>query len=136
MGFADLFANKIAGHAKALDVGANSKFNKFVLQKVISISKYIPVVPILLDIKRYEGLRDGNVTTAKKYQIDNSQIGYKVIRALLDSNNIHHKPILIDIKHMDIKTRMDYYAMLDTIPAYKNIPIICSHAQPVAKKKN
>ncbi len=135
MGICHLFANKLAGHAKALDVGANTKFNKFVLQKIISISNFIPVLPKLLDIKTYEGLRDGNVTTAKKYTIDTSQIGYKTIRALLDSNNIHNKPILIDIKHMDIKTRMDYYAILDSVPSYKNIPIICSHAAASGKNQ-
>lgn len=136
MGVCHLFANKIAGHAKALDIGANSKFNSLILQKFISISKWIPGVNKLLDAKYYEGLRDGNVNLIKKnYKIDNSKIGYKVLRALLDTNNVHKKPILIDIKHMDIQSRLDYYAMLDSVPAYKHIPIICSHGAASGKNE-
>jgi len=35
--------------------------------------------------------------------------------------------VLIDIKHMSVSSRMDYYEMLDTEFAGEDIPIICSH---------
>jgi microsomal dipeptidase-like Zn-dependent dipeptidase len=53
--------------------------------------------------------------------------GKMVIKALLRDDN--GPRILIDIKHMSIASRKEYYAMLKTEPLFKNkkVPIICSH---------
>ena len=52
-------------------------------------------------------------------------LGKKVVHELLSINN--GKRILIDIKHMSVASRSDYYKIIDSTPAYKNIPIIVSH---------
>lgn len=52
--------------------------------------------------------------------------GKLVIRSLLDTSETG-KRILVDVKHMNLATRQDYYAMLALEYAGENIPIICSH---------
>lgn len=53
-----------------------------------------------------------------------SPLGKNVLRALLSSNN--GKSIYIDVKHMSLKSRLEYYNILKQ--EYKNnIPIIVSH---------
>ena len=52
-------------------------------------------------------------------------LGRKVIKELLDTNN--GKRILIDVKHMSVTSRKEYYEMLDTDLAFKNVPILVSH---------
>jgi len=52
-------------------------------------------------------------------------LGRKVVDMLLDKSN--GKRILIDIKHMSIASRKDYYEMIDINAAYKNIPVLVSH---------
>jgi len=53
-----------------------------------------------------------------------SDIGYRSIRRLLSNNNEHR--ILIDIKHMSLKSRWQYYDLLKN--EYADVPIIASHA--------
>ena len=61
-----------------------------------------------------------------------TEIGKKVINKLLAADGKHGKPIYIDVRHMDVKARSQYYAMRDSIlkadPKRKNIPIIMSHS--------
>jgi len=52
-------------------------------------------------------------------------LGRKIVDQLLDMEN--GKRILIDIKHMSITSRKEYYDILDTNVNYKNTPIIISH---------
>ena len=52
-------------------------------------------------------------------------LGKKVAHELLSTAN--GKRILIDIKHMSVASRKEYYEILDTNPDYKDIPIIVSH---------
>ncbi len=56
-----------------------------------------------------------------------TDLGRDVVHELLSDDN--GKPILIDIKHMSVKGRKDYYAMLDKYKREKGrkIPVICSH---------
>ncbi len=56
---------------------------------------------------------------------DITNLGFKVIRKLLDNNN--DKRILIDIKHMSTASRKSYYKLLELEHANDNIPIIVSH---------
>lgn len=53
-------------------------------------------------------------------------MGIKIVHALLSTEN--GKRILIDVKHMSVASRTEYYALLDQNADYKNIPIIASHA--------
>ena len=52
-------------------------------------------------------------------------LGEKIVHELLSTNN--GKRILIDLKHMSVASRKDYYSIIDTTPAYKHIPHIISH---------
>ncbi len=52
-------------------------------------------------------------------------LGKKVVKALLSKKN--GKRILIDLKHMSVASRKDFYKMIDSTASYKNIPIIVSH---------
>lgn len=54
-----------------------------------------------------------------------SDFGKEIIRLLLSKTE--GRRILIDIKHMSIKARQDYYYMLDTEYNKDNIPIVMSH---------
>lgn len=52
-------------------------------------------------------------------------LGKKVVKELLSSKN--GKRVLIDLKHMSVASRKDFYKLIDSKPAYKNIPMIVSH---------
>ena len=52
-------------------------------------------------------------------------LGEKIVHELLSTQN--GKRILIDLKHMSVASRNDYYKIIDNTPSYKNIPIIVSH---------
>lgn len=68
------------------------------------------------------------------YESDNS-FGLKVINQLLDTTKTHF-PIYIDVKHMDIMARLDYYLLRDSLEkklGFK-IPIIYSHGGVSGKK--
>jgi microsomal dipeptidase-like Zn-dependent dipeptidase len=56
-----------------------------------------------------------------------SATGKLVIRNLLRNDN--GPRVLVDIKHMSIASRREFYQLLDTDPLFKNkkIPILCSH---------
>lgn len=54
-----------------------------------------------------------------------TKLGEEVVHSLLDDSN--GKRILIDIKHMSVESRKDYYALLKSDPKYKDVPIIVSH---------
>ncbi len=52
-------------------------------------------------------------------------LGIKVVKELLSKKN--GKRILIDLKHMSVASRADFYRLIDSTSAYKNLPIIVSH---------
>lgn len=54
-----------------------------------------------------------------------TSLGHKVIDALLDKNN--GKRIHLDIKHMNVKSRNEYYKLLSNKYKNEDIPIISSH---------
>lgn len=72
-------------------------------------------------------------TALVKKKVDQSEglnsgftsLGKQVVHQLLDRGN--GKRILIDIKHMSVTSRKDYYTLLDNNPDYAQIPIIISH---------
>ncbi len=65
------------------------------------------------------------VDQAEGLNLGFTAMGVKIVHELLDDSN--GKRILIDVKHMSITSRKEYYKILDDTPAYKNIPIIVSH---------
>lgn len=74
--------------------------------------------------------RSINIGAIKKNQnrglnTDITELGFKVIRQLLDNTNVNR--ILIDVKHMSTSSRLSYYKLLETEYAQENIPIIVSH---------
>lgn len=74
--------------------------------------------------------RDNEVNSIcwDKDHIMRVDIGRPIFASLLDANNKHHKRIYIDVKHMDIQSRIDYYKLLEEYKAKGiNIPIIASH---------
>lgn len=54
-----------------------------------------------------------------------TELGKKVVNELLSAKN--GKRILIDLKHMSIASRKDFYKIIDNTTAYKNMPIVVSH---------
>jgi microsomal dipeptidase-like Zn-dependent dipeptidase len=70
--------------------------------------------------------RVGRCSCSEPY--DKSTLGSRVIGQLLDSSNGKHR-ILIDIKHMDLKARVEYYKYVRDLWQHKGIrvPIIASH---------
>ncbi len=54
-----------------------------------------------------------------------TELGKKVVKELLSKSN--GKRVLIDLKHMSVNSRKDFYCLIDNTAAYKNIPIVVSH---------
>jgi len=74
-----------------------------------------------------------SLTSLSKISADQSEgldtgftnLGKKVLKKLLDKSN--GKRILIDIKHMSVQSRNEYYELLKKDYANENIPLIVSH---------
>lgn len=54
-----------------------------------------------------------------------NELGWKVLRKLLD--NSEGKRVLIDLKHLSVKARQEYYSFLENEYAHEIIPLIVSH---------
>jgi microsomal dipeptidase-like Zn-dependent dipeptidase len=54
-----------------------------------------------------------------------TDLGWKVLRKLLDNSNGHR--VLIDLKHMSVKAREEYYLFLENEHPGENIPLLVSH---------
>ncbi len=87
------------------------------------------------------GQRSMTVTppyTADQYETD---LGYQVICRLLDAAHDYKLPIYIDVKHMDLRARFEYYAFVDSVnkerrlQGKKTIPIIASHIGLSGKRR-
>lgn len=74
-----------------------------------------------------------SLTKLVKKKVDQSEginngftpLGIKVVNELLSKTN--GKRILIDLKHMSVASRKDFYELIDSTPAYKSLPIVVSH---------
>ena len=71
-----------------------------------------------------DGMREQNFSPKDTYP-PISVLGYRVIDLLLDKTN--GRRILIDVKHMSMEARIEYYKILETKYANDPIPVICSH---------
>lgn len=54
-----------------------------------------------------------------------TELGWKVLRKLLDNSN--GKRVLIDLKHMSVQSRNEYYQFLETEYTGEIIPLLVSH---------
>jgi microsomal dipeptidase-like Zn-dependent dipeptidase len=63
-----------------------------------------------------------------------SELGRKVIFSLLDKEN--GKRILIDIKHMSLKGRLEFYDLLEREYASESVPLVISHGAVTGKTLN
>ena len=54
-----------------------------------------------------------------------TDFGKQFIKAVLSNTN--GKRILLDIKHLSLQSRLDYYEMLKTDPDLANVPILATH---------
>ena len=54
-----------------------------------------------------------------------NELGWEVLRKLLDNSG--GKRVLLDMKHMSVKSRKEYYRFLDTEHAGEIIPLLVSH---------
>lgn len=61
-------------------------------------------------------------------------LGIEVVEKLLDNTN--NKRILIDIKHMSRKSRLEYFNLLETKYKNENIPVIISHGAVIGNEKD
>jgi len=63
-----------------------------------------------------------------------TKLGLEVLDKLLDDSD--NNRILIDIKHMSRKSRLEYFNLLDTKYKNEKIPIIISHGAVIGNEKN
>jgi len=61
-------------------------------------------------------------------------LGLSVVDKLLDSSN--GKRVLIDIKHMSRKSRLEYFILLETKYKKEEIPVIVSHGAVIGNEKD
>lgn len=75
--------------------------------------------------KSFDGIVDKYVNQEEGLDTGFTDLGKIVVHQLLDQTN--GKRIHIDVKHMSVKSRQEYYAILNANEEYKKIPIIVSH---------
>lgn len=63
-----------------------------------------------------------------------TKLGLDVLDKLLDDSD--NNRVLIDIKHMSRKSRLEYFNLLDTKYKNENIPVIISHGAVIGNEKN
>ncbi|MCW3464806.1 hypothetical protein [Chitinophaga nivalis] len=144
--------NKMFGNAKSLDkpglrrglltaASLSDDFRKNVF------AKYGEGIIGQVQGERY---RDSLVTTGARsmkirtpYTPDEyrTDIGYAVMCKLLDAEHDYQQPIYIDVKHMDLRARFEYYAFIDSVNTLRRatgkplIPIIASHIGLSGKRR-
>ncbi|MEM6515110.1 MAG: membrane dipeptidase [Bacteroidota bacterium] len=73
----------------------------------------------------FTGIVKRNVDQSNGLGLGFTALGIKVVHELLNDQN--GRRILIDVKHMSVKARQQYYELLYDNPDYANVPIIVSH---------
>lgn len=74
--------------------------------------------------------------TSQQYGLNTgiTSLGHEVIGRLLD--NTGNSRILIDIKHMSRKSRLEYFSLLDSTYAGEDIPVVASHAAVIGNEND
>jgi hypothetical protein len=123
--------NHVVGYAKTLDRDPDNFQHRF-----LSTLTKIPKLRNNLIKKNYAGFndlnKDGIDSKFDKITVkgDLDSLGFRVVRAFLDTgNSFYKKPTYIDVKHMDIKARVQYYYYRRKMEQELGIPIpiIASH---------
>lgn len=117
--------NHVVGFAKTLDRDPEN-----IQHRALSTITTLPRQRENLIHKGYAGFNTGVNMSDSKFKADS--IGFKIVEAFLnpDSNATRFKkPTYIDVKHMDIEARIQYYYMRRNYEKKFNlkIPIIASH---------
>ncbi|HVI47641.1 MAG TPA: hypothetical protein VM802_22410 [Chitinophaga sp.] len=144
--------NKMFGNAKSLDkpglrrglltaASLSDDFNKNVF------AKYGDGIIGKVHGGRYRdstiaiGKRKIKITTPYTADEYTTDIGYAVMLKLLDAEHDYNHPIYIDVKHMDLRTRFEYYTFIDSLNKVRRarqlptIPIIASHIGLSGKRR-
>ncbi len=144
-----IYWNTLGGQAKAIDkYGQTTTLDRastllWFRKKIFT--KYGSGLPPKQNLN-YTGHPDTNCNCPDNtIRVDNScyaeapptdNFGKEVIDSLLSKNNKWHKRIYIDVKHMDVRSRLDYYLLHDSLvkATGDTIPIIYSHGAVSGKK--
>lgn len=73
----------------------------------------------------FSGFVKKNVDQSEGIDTGFTPLGNKVAKALLSKTN--GKRILIDIKHMSVTSRLEYYSLIESMASLKDVPIVISH---------
>lgn len=84
-----------------------------------------------------------NVKVKPPYSADQyvTDLGYQVVCKLLDAEHDYKQPIYVDVKHMDLRARFEYYHFIDSLNRERReqgkstIPIIASHIGLSGKRR-
>ena len=122
--------NHTVGYAKTLDRDPEN-FQHRILSFIGRTGDLFEKV----NTKRYAGLNVGGKpegSTAPEIAVQfRDSLGYQIVKAFLNFRNSrrHRKPTYIDVKHMDIKARIQYYYIRRQLEKELDvpIPIIASH---------
>ena len=115
--------NHVVGFAKTLDRDPES-----VVHRALAVLTEMPGINRNILRKDYEGFNTGCDPADTSCYPDS--IGFKVVEAFLNPDSSKFKkPTYIDVKHMDVVARIQYYALRRELEKrYKvPIPIIASH---------
>ena len=80
------------------------------------------------------GMVSKNCNQTERMNEGFSELGWKVLRKLLD--NSEGKRVLIDLKHMSVKSRNEYYSFLEEEHPDESIPLLVSHGAVTGLKSN
>lgn len=130
IGPAHLAWNRVASQAKAFD--SKPKTRKLLAVNALSI-KFRETVfnkhsqGIVDTIYDYSGGTNDNCLCGRVPQPNIPAIGRRILDELISDKN--GKPILIDMRHMDIQARLDYIDLVEEIKVKegRKIPIVISH---------
>jgi hypothetical protein len=149
---AHLFWNQVAGHARGLDIILGGDLARTLFTKAMWKQQFSVV-----DGKEGEGILNGpyqkhytqeevnaikDIDPAHCYCTEDltsrTDFGWTVIETLLDKDHDFKDPTYIDMRHMDVKARIEYidYVMKHNASHSKKIPLIVSHAGVSGKSQS
>lgn len=131
-----LLWNKISGNAKSLDK-ENKRFLINLFTKIPIVYKFmynnwgigIKYYTVYKKDSKKEVLYDC-LNTRKKLYVEKNEIGESVVRALTCPSGKNNRQVYIDIRHMDISSRLSYYEFIWNMKKKDTgfkCPIIMSH---------
>lgn len=130
-----LFWNGITGYAKGLDTDALNGFGRKILNfsAGVNLNLFRKIFTkygdgIIDTIYNYSDKTSSPCVCKSTYHAHNNDAGKKIIKSFLAENGLHNKRVFIDLRHMDVQGREDYWQLLQEEYPKDSIPIIISHA--------